>query len=826
MSLIGNFLDDLWGVDEEDNWTEERRSDLDRSQAAAAAAQIGETAGAVTARIISDPRGAVEDVVNDTKTALFGHHGFHPITDTVNFIKGAVDVSRDAALNLYNLLPSSADAPQYARLSNAVSAADGATIKSAFATGPSLGDMSWLIYKGRLVSNPEMTSQWKLYRDAETTHGFNSRTYVNETKKQVVITLEGTQSNSDLSPLWLSKDGLADAEIGAGVIPPQMREGYEEFKSIVADVQTNYIDKGYTFSVAGHSLGGGLAQLLPGMYFIDTGVALPTLAEAGPGMLNQLKLYAEEQLLAGKEIHLPTGQVVSLSGTTTLGRAREAKAIVSTFEAQDFSFVKNMITVLDPVGAVNYDRDPSKDGHIGVNMIVPYFLTTREDMQDLEASVVDNINWKNIVTPELTDKLGLGGIHATRFDRHEPDQSIALWSGMEVGYKDPSRIGLGSAVYRDYLEPRKGWSGSQLGLPEETVFGTDGDDAIVTTDKATQVLGGNGNDTIIGGNGGNMLGGGYGDDYIVGGAGDDYLAGDEGNDSLYGGKGNDILYGGDGDDYLDGGEDDDLLFGGAGNDTLIWGTGNDILAGQEGDDTFVVRDGAAGDAAIKWERNYTNFGKDTVIMEGAMADGSHLNFNFTDEIRVQDMRWTTDGDNITMTDTLGNETATVTFAHAYDTFATNDGKLSFQFTNGRLYKDDVHFDVKAGQETLTATNKTEDVTGSFLVAKDSGSTFISGTGDDYMFAGKGKDTFSFSGTFGDDKIIGIGDEDVVKFDDYFRSTDYTLAQDGSDLVITGSMGGTKQGSLTLSDWFSGSQGATIAFTDGNYKVAGTAFQKA
>ena len=116
--------------------------------------------------------------------------------------------------------------------------------------------MSWLIYKGRMVSNPEITDKWKLYKDVETTHGFNSRTYINEKDKQVVITLEGTQSNSDLSPLWLSKDGLSDLEIGLGVIPPQMREGYEQFKTVVADVMNNYVSDGYSISVAGHSLGG------------------------------------------------------------------------------------------------------------------------------------------------------------------------------------------------------------------------------------------------------------------------------------------------------------------------------------------------------------------------------------------------------------------------------------------------------------------------------------------------------------------------------------------------------------------------------------------
>ena len=824
MSIIKDLLND-WSDSDMPSQEEERRASLQRSQASAAARQVGETMGAVAGRIISDPRGAVEDVVNDTKTAIWGHNGIHPLTDAVNFVKGTIDVSRDTLLNIFNLFPAGQSTAGQTRLENAVSAADGATVTSAFATGPSLGDMSWLIYKGRLVSNPEMTSKWHLYREAETTHGFNSRTYVNEADKQVVITLEGTQANSDLSPLWLSKDGLADAEIGAGVIPPQMREGYEEFKSIVADVTANYVDKGYTFSVAGHSLGGGLAQLLPGMYYIDTGIALPTLAEAGPGMLNQLKLYAEEQLLAGKEIHLPNGEVTRLSKHTALGRANEAKAIVSSFEAQDFSFVKNLITVLDPVGAVNYNRDASKDGHIGVNMIVPYLLTTREDMQDLEASVVDPVNWKNIVTPELTDKLGLGGIHATRFDRHEPDQSIALWSGTAVGYKDPSRIGVGSAVYRDYLEPRKVWSGSKLSLPEETMFGTAEDDAIMTTDRATQVLAGAGNDTVIGGSGGNMLSGGYGNDYLVGGSGDDYLAGDEGDDSLYGLEGNDILYGGNGNDYLDGGSGDDLLFGGAGNDTLVWQQGNDILCGQEGDDTFAIRSGAAGNAEIKWERNYTNFGKDTVIIEGPLAVGSSLNFNFADEIRVQDMRWSTNGKDITMTDNLGDETASVTFANASDAFAANNGKLTFQFTDGRLYKDDKHFDVQAGSGKLEATN-TDGIAGSFLIGGSEDTTFVSGHGNDFMFGGDGHNTFSFSGTFGSDTIIGAKEDDYISFSDAYAASDYVLSRSGSDLVISHTLGGTQQGSVTFSDWYAGHTCQNLSFAGTSYHVSGTALKKA
>ena len=46
-------------------------------------------------------------------------------------------------------------------------------------------------------------------------------------------------------------------------------------------------------------------------------------------MLEQLKLYAEEQLLAGKTVHLPSGNAVSLHNGLAIDRAAEAKAIAS-----------------------------------------------------------------------------------------------------------------------------------------------------------------------------------------------------------------------------------------------------------------------------------------------------------------------------------------------------------------------------------------------------------------------------------------------------------------------------------------------------------------
>lgn len=792
--------------------------------------------GRISRLITNGPTTLIKDVIKDTNQAIFGQDGPHVVRDAVNFVEGVATIATDNVLNVFNGLPSNKPAPQFDELPGNINGESGKVItETHYHSGASLGDMSWLIYKAKTDTNTQMTDKWKLipHLDIETSHGFNSRTYVDGANKEVVITLEGTQPNSKLSPLWLSKDGLADLEIGLGVIPPQMREGYEEFKKIVAEVENTYVSKGYGLSVAGHSLGGGLAQMMPGMYFIDTGKALPTMAQAGPGMLKQLKLYAEEQLLAGETIHLPTGGTAKLHFGTVLQRAKEAKAIVGTFKAQDFSNIVNLITELDPVGAVNYNVDPDKDGHVGVNMKVPYLLTAREDLQDVEAVALKLVNSQNITTPSdlPKDPLGLlpniGDIHVTRFDRHEPDQSDALWSGMAVGLKKlDGAIGVGSAVFRDYDAPKKVWDGSKLTLSEEKVFGTDGNDQITTSDKDTFVLGGNGNDMIVGGKGGDMLAGGAGNDTIYGGAGDDYLAGDAGNDILYGGEGNDILFGGAGNDYLDGGAGSDVLCGGSGDDTLVWSAGNDMLMGNEGNDTFIINDGVKGNAQLKWERNFTNFGDDVVKFEGSMAKDSSLLLNFADEIRFADMKWSQNGNDIIMTDGLGNQAASVTFKNAFDSFGKANDQIDFQFTNGRLYLDDEMYHVRAGAGTVTALDDPK-YKGNILVGSAGNDTLVAGKGNDLLFGGAGADSFVFNGSFGKDIIVGSDSQDKVCFNDVFDASAYTIAHKGNDLVIDYQRNGiSSSGNLTITNWDTTSDKLnTFAFADATYKIENSHFIK-
>jgi len=795
---------------------------------------LSATVAGVVGRVVSDPVNVVQQLAQDVSTAVFGQDGPQPIRDAVNIVKGVETIALDTAVNICNAIPSSTAAPVFSELPGNINAQPGKVISDThYHSEASIGELSWLIYKAKMVTNSQITDKWKLYNDVETTHGYNSRTYIDEANKQVAITLEGTQPNSKLSPLWLSDDGLADLEIGLGVIPPQMREGYEHFKNIVADVEYNFVSKGYGISIAGHSLGGGLAQMMAGMYFIDTGKALPTIAEAGPGMLRQLKIYAQEQLLAGKEIHLPTGGTVKLHPGTQLERANEAKAIAETFKAQDFSNVVNLITDLDPVGHVNYNVDPNQDGHVGVNLTVPYLLTPREDLQDLQYLALKPANSQNITTPSQmpNDPLGLfPGLHdisVTRFDRHEPDQSDALWSGTTVGLKQfDGDIGLGTAVFRDYGAPRKVWDGSQLNISEVKIFGTSGNDVINATDKDTFVLGGDGNDVINGGKGGDMLAGGAGDDTIYGGDGDDYLAGDAGNDKLYGGAGNDILFGGDGDDYLDGGTGSDVLCGGAGNDTLVWSAGNDILCGNEGDDTFIIRNQASGNSVIKWERNFTNFGNDKVVFEGGMAVGSSLVFNFADEIRFADMKWEQNGNDIIMIDNRGDHQASVTFKNAFDAFSKAGDMIDFQFTNGRLYLDDELYHVRGGQGTISALEDSK-YRGNLLFGFAGNDTLIAGKGNDILFGGTGVDVYGFHGNFGHDVIIGSDSTDLVKFNTVFSLDEFSLKQDGNNLIIDYQQKGLPNvNELTIANWYtSGDKLNQFSFTDGTYKVENNHFVK-
>lgn len=125
-----------------------------------------------------------------------------------------------------------------------------------------------------------------------------------------------------------------------------------------------------------------------------------------------------------------------------------------------------------------------------------------------------------------------------------------------------------------------------------SIEGGEGNDTLVGSGDADEMLGGADNDQLKGGNGDDTIDGGENNDSLSGGAGEDILTGGTGSDRLNGGRGADALSGNGGNDRLSGGSDDDALNGGGGKDQLLGGSGDDTLQGAYGDDTL---DGGKGD---------------------------------------------------------------------------------------------------------------------------------------------------------------------------------------------------------------------------------------
>ena len=285
---------------------------------------------------------------------------------------------------------------------------------------------------------------------------------------------------------------------------------------------------------------------------------------------------------------------------------------------------------------------------------------------------------------------------------------------------------------------------------------------------------------------------------------------------MYGGAGNDILIGGSG---------NDLLFGGDGDDILVWQNGNDILSGNAGDDTFIINDKAAGQMQIKWERNYINFGNDSVFFGGKLAENSTVLFNFADEIKYQDMKWSQSGSDIIMTDTLGNKNASVTFKNAFDSFANNSNQLLFSFTNGKAYVDDTLYNVVAGSGDIKAENN-KLYNGSILVGSINDNVLYSGFGNDLLFGNAGKNTYVFDINFGNDQIIGSTNSDIVKFNDFFDMAKYTILKSTDDLVISyQDTVANINNSLTIANWSYGENLNSFKFNDGDYKIEKNSFVK-
>ena len=306
-----------------------------------------------------------------------------------------------------------------------------------------------------------------------------------------------------------------------------------------------------------------------------------------------------------------------------------------------------------------------------------------------------------------------------------------------------------------------------------TINGVNSSEIIVgAQDEENTIVARAGNDRVYGGQLADNLGGGADIDGIWGLSGDDVISGGTGGDFASGSVGNDTITGGEGNDYLWGGKGEDVIVGGKGNDVMHGNTGNDVMSANSGDDAVY---GLAGDDVIN-----AGSGNDFV---------------------------TAGSGNDRVVASTGND---VSFGGSgYDT-------LDFSGIGSAVSIDLSKNTASFGKEGYVQTiNSFEQVIGgnggTHFMGSDSGNTtFIGGTGDDWMrgkggsdvlTGGDGHDTFAYlkKDTAGDavDTITDfhVG-EDRLDMSDFLKGhTDYSQ----SVRIVDGADGAHVQG-LVKHQW--------------------------
>ena len=78
-------------------------------------------------KVLADPIGTVEKVVADTPVAIFGRQP-NVIQDTKDILADTVQFGKDAALNIFNIFPSTVDAPTFEEKPGSINASPGKVI--------------------------------------------------------------------------------------------------------------------------------------------------------------------------------------------------------------------------------------------------------------------------------------------------------------------------------------------------------------------------------------------------------------------------------------------------------------------------------------------------------------------------------------------------------------------------------------------------------------------------------------------------------------------------------------------------------------------------
>lgn len=242
---------------------------------------------------------------------------------------------------------------------------------------------------------------------------------------------------------------------------------------------------------------------------------------------------------------------------------------------------------------------------------------------------------------------------------------------------------------------------------------------------------------------------------------------------------NDFVYGTDNDDDISTGKGNDIIVAKDGNDVLDGESGRDIMIGGNGNDTYYVDNKC-----------------DVVVEKADQGDDTILSsVNIAAPANVENISLLTDNDLTAIGNKLNN------VLHG------NDGNNLLKSLDGNdnLYG-------HGGNDILVGGN---------------GNDFLNGgAGCDILNGGTGCDTYVFGRGFDHDVIYDCDTNpehnDIIQFDGDITASDLCFERVGNDLLINIASqaedgGKTSEDSLTINNWFKGSQYQIeeFVFTDSN-----------
>lgn len=223
------------------------------------------------------------------------------------------------------------------------------------------------------------------------------------------------------------------------------------------------------------------------------------------------------------------------------------------------------------------------DGQLGY---LDHALANVDLLEQVRGTAAWTINADEIPLFDYNDDIADAG--ESSFERESSALPLYAPDAARSSDHDPVLIGLSLSSAPD-VPVCQGLPATIVGTEgNDTIFGTNGADVIVSLGGNDIILSGNGDDVICSGDGRDIILSGNGNDTIKSGAGNDVVYGGNGNDTIDAGAGNDVVMAGNGKDTVRGGDGGDVLLGGSGKDFLDGGAGRDFLLGGSGRDECVA----------------------------------------------------------------------------------------------------------------------------------------------------------------------------------------------------------------------------------------------